>query len=267
MFDMDKIDALNSATKYPSIPTYHVLGDRGALTEDRNFEFDGPTYLTEKIDGTNARIVLLPGSGDYLIGSREELLHARGDRIANPAQGIVAALKDLAERVCQFDVPLHGKPIMTLYLEVYGGRITGQSKQYSAEGTVGYRLFDINWVSLEVLDWERERIASWRDNGGQSFFDVEALQSAADGWNIPTVPYLGEADDVDCPMDGNDLPKNVEDMAAFLAKRIPESLAALDDNAGRRPEGLVLRNADRTQIAKARFQDYERTLKRRNKGQ
>jgi hypothetical protein len=26
--------ALNTATKYPSIPTYHALGDRGGLTED-----------------------------------------------------------------------------------------------------------------------------------------------------------------------------------------------------------------------------------------
>ncbi|MCX4390586.1 hypothetical protein OG777_27200 [Micromonospora peucetia] len=30
-----------------------------------------------------------------------------------------------------------------------------------------------------------------------------------------------------------------------------------------RAEGLVLRAADRSVIAKARFQDYERTLKRR----
>ena len=26
--------ALNSATKYPSIPTYHVMGDRGRLQEE-----------------------------------------------------------------------------------------------------------------------------------------------------------------------------------------------------------------------------------------
>ncbi|MEU4775942.1 hypothetical protein [Micromonospora sp. NPDC023644] len=37
---------------------------------------------------------------------------------------------------------------------------------------------------------------------------------------------------------------------------------ALDGPAGR-SEGLVLRAADRSVIAKARFQDYERTVRRR----
>ncbi|MFI7515873.1 hypothetical protein ACIBVK_20520 [Micromonospora echinofusca] len=58
----------------------------------------GPVTLTEKVDGTNARIVGLPG-GAYLIGSREELLYARGDLIGNPALGIVDALRDVAERL------------------------------------------------------------------------------------------------------------------------------------------------------------------------
>ncbi|WP_284706371.1 hypothetical protein [Micromonospora phytophila] len=36
------------------------------------------------------------------------------------------------------------------------------------------------------------------------------------------------------------------------------------DGAPGRSEGLVLRAADRSVIAKARFQDYERTIKRRD---
>lgn len=258
MIDMSKIDAVNSATKYPSILTYHALGDRGALTEERTtFEgFDGVVHLTEKVDGTNGRIVLLPESGDYFIGSREELLYARGDRLGNPAQGIVAALKPLAERFYDgYRAPFHS-PVVTLYLEVYGGRIGGQAKQYSARGAVGYRLFDINRLALDVLDWERERIASWRESGGQEFYGVDMFQDVAKYWDIPQVPYLSV-------VDGSDLPVDVEGMAEFLAKHLPESRAALDDTAGRRPEGLVLRNADRSRIAKARFQDYERTLKRR----
>jgi hypothetical protein len=258
MFDMGKIDALNSATKYPSILTYHSLGDRGALTEElTTFDgFDGAAYLTEKIDGTNGRIVLLPDSDDYFIGSREELLYARGDRVGNPALGIVDALKPLAERLAtrsDFD-----RPIVTLYLEVYGGKIGGQAKQYSAKGSVGYRLFDLNTVETEILGWDRPRISAWRDEGGQQFLDVDALQKTAENLDIPSVPYLST-------VNGEDLPKDVEGMAAFLAENIPESQAALDETAGRRPEGLVLRDHDRTRIAKARFQDYDRTLKRRQR--
>jgi hypothetical protein len=36
--------------------------------------------------------------------------------------------------------------------------------------------------------------------------------------------------------------------------------AGLDRAAGR-PEGLVVRNKDRSKIAKLRFEDYERTLR------
>ncbi|WP_458689940.1 hypothetical protein [Nocardia tengchongensis] len=35
--------------------------------------------------------------GSWLLGSREELLCAKGDLIGNPAQGIVAALREFAD--------------------------------------------------------------------------------------------------------------------------------------------------------------------------
>jgi hypothetical protein len=38
---------------------------------------------------------------------------------------------------------------------------------------------------------------------------------------------------------------------------------ALDGAAGGQAEGIVLRSADRRTIAKARFHDYDRTLRRR----
>ena len=50
--------ALNSATKYPSIPTYHVLGERGRLTEALNVVFgsDELVYITEKVDRKSTRL-------------------------------------------------------------------------------------------------------------------------------------------------------------------------------------------------------------------
>jgi hypothetical protein len=258
---MSKIDALNSATKYPSILTYHALGERGALTEDlTTFDgFDGVTYLTEKVDGTNGRIILLSDADDYFIGSREDLLYARGDRLGNPALGIAETLKPLAEQLIESGLFADLRPtvtVVTLYLEVYGGKIGGQAKQYSAKGTVGYRLFDLNTVGIEVLDWDREHISSWREHGGQDFLNVDALQDVAKNARIPTEPYLAA-------LSGSDLPHDVDGMSAFLSKHLPDSQAGLDETAGRRPEGLVLRDFDRSRIAKARFQDYERTLKRR----
>ena len=52
------IDKLMSLVKYPSILTYHELGERGTLNDSINGEdFAGKSiYGTEKIDGSNSFI-------------------------------------------------------------------------------------------------------------------------------------------------------------------------------------------------------------------
>lgn len=246
--------ALNSATKYPSIQTYHELDPKNGGLLETVTQFDGEVILTEKVDGTNGRIVLMPDE-DWFIGSREELLYARGDRIGNPSQGIVDALRPLAERLGDASDQF----VMVFFLEVYGNKIGGQHRQYTGSGEVGYRMFDLAFIPAEVLDWDRSKIASWRDNGGQRWAVEGTLQRAAEGEQIPLVPRLAKLWDAD-------LPSSVADTYEWLGKQLPESLAALDDKAGKRPEGIVLRTNDRSVIAKARFQDYERTLKRRTQG-
>ncbi|WP_433385140.1 RNA ligase family protein [Micromonospora sp. KLBMP9576] len=245
--------AINSLTKYPSIPTYHALDPRDGGLLAECVAFTGPVTLTEKIDGTNARIVVLPG-GAYLIGSREELLYARGDLIGNPALGIADALRDVAERLT---VAAADDRITVFHLEVYGGKVTGGSRNYTAERRVGHRLFDVAVLAdpAPMLDWPAPRISAWRDGGGQRFLGEADLVGRADALGLPTVPRLAT-------VDAADLPRDLDGTHAFLAGRLPRTLAALDGPAGR-GEGLVLRAADRSVIAKARFQDYERTLKRR----
>ncbi|MFI8301518.1 RNA ligase family protein [Streptomyces nigra] len=246
------IAALNTATKYPSIPTYHALDPKNGGLLEAPTTFDGDVILTEKVDGTNGRIVLFP-DGDYFIGSREELLHARGDRIANPSLGIVEALAPLADRLKPRD---EHRQILVFFLEVYGHKIGGAAKQYTSSGRVGYRLFDIACLLPDVLEWDRAQISAWRESGGQRFCTEATLQRAANAEAIELTPRLGL-------VPGAEVPASVEDMAAFLAGRLPETRAALDEGAGGGPEGIVLRSADRSVIAKARFQDYRRTLKRR----
>lgn len=244
--------ALNTATKYPSIPTYHALDPKnGGLLEQPTL-FDGDVILTEKVDGTNGRIVLFP-DGDYFIGSREELLYARGDRIGNPALGIVDALEPLADRLKPRD---EHRQILVFFLEVYGHKIGGAAKQYTGNGNVDYRLFDIACLLPDVLDWDRAEISAWRDRGGQRFCTEAVLQRAAEAEGIELTPRLET-------IPAAALPSDVEGMAAFLAGRLPVTRVALDEGAGQQPEGIVLRSADRSVIAKARFQDYQRTLKRR----
>ena len=248
--DMLDLRALNSATKYPSIPTYHALGDRGSLTEEAT-AFHGDVILTEKIDGTNSRIIVMP-DGDWYIGSREELLTAKGDRVPNPALGIVEALRGVAPRLTA-DAD---ESILVAYLETYGARIGGQARQYTATGAVGWRMFDLAFVPFGVLGWEREKIAAWRDGGGQRFAHESTLQSSAASWGIELTPRLGSEW-------ADQLPTSVQDTYEWLGKTISATKAGLDETAGGRAEGIVLRTVDRSVIAKARFEDYTRTLKRR----
>jgi hypothetical protein len=250
-FDVRSVDlaALNSLTKYPSIPTFHALDPRnGGLTEEP-VAFTGPVIGAEKVDGTNSRVVVLP-DGTYLLGSREEFLYAQGDLIGNPALGIVAGLRPLAES-------LAGTPadhIKTYYLELYGGKIGGQAKQYSTRGAVGWRLFDVAVVGDlgERLTWSPQRISAWREGGGQTWLTEEQLQATG----LDLTPRL-------FTVDAGTLPRTVEGMHGFISERLTRTEVALDDSGQGAPEGVVLRAADRSVIAKARFQDYTRTLKRR----
>lgn len=244
---------LNSLTKYPSILTYHTLDPKnGGLLEDVT-AFAGTVVGTEKVDGTNSRVICLP-DGCYLLGSREELLYGKGDLIGNPSLGIVDALKETADRLCD-----GGRDeIMVYYFEVFGGKVTANSKQYTGEQRVSFRLFDV--VALReydaLLSQPAAQTAQWRENGGQSFADEATLERVAAQYSLTLTPRL-------FAIDGAELPRGIPETLAFLRMRLPESRCRLDDAGGGKPEGVVLRSPDRSAIAKARFEDYERTLKRK----
>ncbi|GAA0583026.1 hypothetical protein GCM10010172_80060 [Paractinoplanes ferrugineus] len=250
--------ALNSLTKYPSIPTYHQLDPRNGSLTDEHIPFTGEVIGTEKVDGTNSRIILLPDGG-YMLGSREELLHANGDLIHNPALGIVEHLQPVVGQLNPLGTAVNAAVVF--YLELYGGKIGGQAKQYSARGAVGWRLFDVAYIDHldERLTWPAERISGWRDNGGQKFATEDELREESQSNGLDLTPRLFNAD-------GNTLPHSIEDMHAYLRSCLPGTCVSLDDSAKGEAEGIVLRTPDRSVIAKARFQDYERTLKRRASG-
>lgn len=247
---------LNSATKYPPIPTYHWIDStNGILSEDKPVYFgDGVVLGTEKVDGTNARIIV-DGNGDVLIGSREELLYALGDRIANPALGIVNAIKDVARRLGD----AADGTARVFYGEVYGGGIGGQWKNYTkTKQQTGFRLFDVAVFDDidEIVSWPLEKIAGWRDRGGQTFLPEMDLVKLALAHDIDLVPRV-------ITLDASEMPTSITDMADLVGKFASHTLVALDlAHPPGRAEGLVWRSTDRRVIAKARFEDYRKTLRR-----
>ncbi|WP_375495928.1 RNA ligase family protein [uncultured Nostoc sp.] len=240
----EQLRKVNSATKYPSIPTYHKLGEKGRLIEE-NIKFEQPVIVTEKIDGTNARIIFWDDG--YIIGSREELLYAKGDLIINPALGIVETLKPIADNFDKFDFNY-----CVLYFEVYGGKVTSASKQYSTNSLLGCRLFDIAEIPLAIIANEIAEIASWRDNGGQHFWDERSMSGFVEVYKLSLVPRIHTSW---IP------PDEIELMYSDLKTLLPKSLSCLDNQAQGKPEGIVIRTKSRSQIAKIRYEDYEKWAK------
>ena len=251
---------LNSATKYPSILTYHEMGDRGRLNPKVQVPFPaGETlYVNEKVDGTNARIIIPPDCNPvvhgtrrkYLIGSREELLTAAGDLVYAPDYGIVDVLRPIAE-----GLPPHPDSLRTFYFEVFGAGLPAE-KQYTDQKRTSVRLFDESEVPLNVLDMPIEKIAAWRDHGGQRFLDVHFVEE-----HIECLKHDGLITDLDMVPHLEtvaDLPDTIEATYEWF-KAYEKSECDLGGGKGR-SEGVVVRTGDRRMIAKLRFEDYERTL-------
>ena len=127
---------------------------------------------------------------------------------------------------------------------------------------VSFRLFDVahfpDNFDAEVLSWSVEQIAAWRDHGGQQFLTSVDRTDVARECDIELVPRLFTRPSFL-------LPSSIEGMHGFLLENLPRTNVALDDGAGGRAEGIVFRSSDRRVIAKARIQDYERTLRRGKK--
>lgn len=115
-------------------------------------------------------------------------------------------------------------------------------------------------IPAETLTWSREKLPTWRENGGQPFLSEDGLLEFASAAGLDPVPRLDVLDP------GESLPTGLDDTRGYLAEKLPATRVALDDGAGGGPEGIVFRTLDRSVIAKARFQDYDRALRKLNQG-
>ncbi len=247
-------DKINTLTKYPSILTLHQLGEKGKLLDGFTTSLEGEKmYATEKIDGTNVRI--LSFAGEYILGSREFLLHHSNDLFFDPAQGIVEYIRVLNIK------PFPTNVLTVFYGELYGGKIHANSKNYGTS-IAGFRLFDVAvFEDLSILDEPLPSISRWReretDSGmiyGQKFISRTQLKTIWEK-DFELVPEIS--------FDLGDM--SHESIFNNMSLAIPKTQVALTDSALLKPEGLVLRNEDRSKIVKIRFEDYEKTLKNKLK--
>lgn len=248
---------LNSATKYPSILTYHKIGEKGRLTEELSFPLPSDDLVvTEKVDGTNARVIIAP-DGDFFIGAREELLYAMGDRIHNPTLGIVDAVLPIASAMASR--ARSAASWIIVFGEVFGSNVGKAARNYTRPDDVGFRAFDIVeipvWMMDRLLDGRggAEEAARWRDNGNQPFLNYTDFEQMTAYLGCPTVP---------CMPPCSRPPESVVETAAWLKSVCSVTSVAQGVEPGK-AEGVIVRSWDRKFIAKIRHEDYERTLRAR----
>lgn len=139
-----------------------------------------------------------------------------------------------------------------MYGEVYGGKVTAASKAYTSSGAVGFRVFDAQVFDGdafgEMLRWEPAKIAAWRDSGGQQWMKWADVRHLAGQVGAHTVPVVATMAGFAAASPGAVL--------EWMRETITSTHAGID--AQGRPEGFVVRTADRSRIAKLRFEDYER---------
>lgn len=256
------INKLNTMTKYPSIKTYHKLGKKGMLIEELQVmpEDIKHTFLrmTEKVDGTNVRIII--HNGDYIIGSREELLYAKGDRIINKNMDIVENTIDIAEKMINSKL-LNNDYIFVFYGELYGGTIGKNNKRYSNDKKIfGFRFFD--YWSMRTCEFEQvftnntqDQLSCWRDNMKQPYGTSYGLDYFTSTVGLKRVPLLGK-------VKVDELPTSIQGMYNLLKDTIIVTEVGLTETKDSRAEGFILRSEDRSFITKIRYEDYERTLSR-----
>lgn len=242
-------EKINTLTKYPSILTLHQLGEKGCLKNQLTTPIENEVmYATEKIDGTNARIVCF--GNEYLIGARENILHHSDDLYFDNAQGIVEGLKALNIQIPKTEL------LTVIYGEFYGGKTTANSKWYG-QNKNGFRVFDIAvYDDLSTLELSPQEISRWREreteNGmiyGQNFLTRIEMQKQFPCFElVPLIEF--EVGDL--------LHRTILDN---LKKFLPFTNVSLSENAIKKAEGVVLRNENRSKIVKVRFEDYERSLR------
>ena len=256
--DKNLLEKLNSMTKYPSILTYNALGGKGGmamgLCDGEGFPADTILEATEKIDGTNTRMVVI--GDDYVIGSRTQFIHAKHDRIINDKQTTpcIDALREFKGE---------NGYMYVIYGEAYGAGVQDGSKVYVAQGNeTKFRVFDVYKIALDfvehLLRQPQNIISTWRDNNKQTWYTTDKLQEFCDFYHVDRTPIVKKFNSDEIPVEAPDVYeflKNFSESQSLIGHS--EGVENLNQKYGR-AEGIVVRTPNRSFIRKLRFEDYRK---------
>lgn len=242
MVRLADLGRLHARTAYPLIPSFHPpdpdTGDLGPVMPKPA----GDVIATELLDGVTCRVALF-ADGSYLIGNPQRWLYASGDVIGDAAQGMVNAVRPLADRLSA-TASVEPETVLVIYGELFGGK-TPAAARYTGRKEVGYRTTDVARVALH-------------DDMEMTFLHEKELTAFAAEHSLSLVPRVAR-------FPARDLPNKPDGVLTLLEEVLPSSRCRLDADADGDPAGLIVRSPDRSWIAGLRFDDYRRAKKRRKK--
>ena len=275
LFEVYGIDKINSITEYPSIMTYHKLGDKGSLLNElyseNRFNKNEELEVTEKVDGTNMRLILT--NSDYFVGTRANIVYAKDDRIINEPS-VEVVLRDCKYLIDNFmgDRLLDDK-VYVIYGEVYGYNICDGNKVYCSVADAAhrkFRVFDVRTYPClkleEILEKDIQEVSRFKSTNNDYWYDYDMLDAFCEQFQLERTPVRMRINESNLPTDFDKTYKwmldNFNDSLVVIGAPVEGKEYNLRFG---KAEGVVIRNKDRSVISKLRFEDYERTIRRRSK--
>ena len=216
-------DKLNALTQYPSILSFHKLNDEGkAINELASADYQ-PTpprpekmnvIIQEIIDGEIIRIIVL--DNDYFIGNKNEIIHAKGDRIVLDSM-IIPVYKSLSNF---FQANLSSNErMMILYGVLYGKGIKGHDRYIqnddSDEELIKCLLVDGFTIKIQDViglfkDNSVSFIENWVNTLHQPFWALSTLNKFCNACNVNQLSNLGEVTTL------NKIPQDINEMKQWI---------------------------------------------------
>ena len=266
------VDKINSLTEYPSILTYHKLGDKGSLLnelyEENRFKKDDILEITEKIDGTNMRLILT--NDDYLVATRSKIIHAKNDRIiTDPNVNVVVDSCDYLIKTFANDTT--SDCVLIVFGEAYGYNICEGSNVYCSIDNITsrkFRVFDVRCIPCiefeKLLEKDIQDISRWKSYSNEYWYDYNVLDAFCEQFQLERTPVLTRINEKDLPTGFDATYKWMKQFSNSQAViGIPDDEVDYSPKFGK-SEGVVIRNLDRSVVSKLRFEDCERTIRKRN---
>jgi len=188
------MDRLESITRFPSIPTFNKFVQKGGILGDEVNDIvaqyeDAEFTLTEKLDGTNVRIIITntgpDGAPEWFIGVRREFIMMQGSPLFKDTNTVASwflsrhggvpvnvegVIRDehydaLYHKFFHIDPTVPDRVnVVVLYGEMYGGNIQKGKKHYGGENP-HFRLFASQVIenAQKALWGQPEMIAGYRE--------------------------------------------------------------------------------------------------------